>query len=90
MFGHRESEANGKSSTLAVAHCKAGKGLIKVNGKPLELVQPEILRFKVYEPVLILGVDKFGASTSPAPITPLPPPGGKIWKTEKRETEDMY
>jgi ribosomal protein S9 len=40
---------------------KAGKGLIKVNGKPLALVQPEILRFKVYEPVLILGVDKFGA-----------------------------
>ena len=24
-----------------------GKGLIKVNGKPLSLVQPEILRFKV-------------------------------------------
>jgi hypothetical protein len=24
-----------------------GKGLIKVNGKPLNLVQPEILRFKV-------------------------------------------
>jgi small subunit ribosomal protein S16e len=34
--------------------------LIKVNGKPLALVQPEILRFKVYEPVLILGLDKFG------------------------------
>lgn len=26
---------------------QAGKGLIKVNGKPLSLVQPEILRFKV-------------------------------------------
>lgn len=24
-----------------------GKGLIKVNGQPLSLVQPEILRFKV-------------------------------------------
>jgi ribosomal protein S9 len=24
-----------------------GKGLVKVNGKPLSLVQPEILRFKV-------------------------------------------
>lgn len=24
-----------------------GKGLIRVNGKPLHLVQPEILRFKV-------------------------------------------
>jgi ribosomal protein S9 len=37
-----------------------GKGLVKVNGKPLSLVQPEILRFKVYEPLLILGLDKFG------------------------------
>lgn len=26
---------------------QAGKGLIKVNGKPLALVEPEILRFKV-------------------------------------------
>ncbi|TVY16296.1 40S ribosomal protein S16 [Lachnellula arida] len=38
---------------------KAGKGLVKVNGKPLNLVQPEILRFKVYEPLLVLGLDKF-------------------------------
>ena len=50
-----------KKTATAVAHCKAGKGLIKVNGQPLSLVQPEILRFKVYEPVLILGLDKFGA-----------------------------
>jgi small subunit ribosomal protein S16e len=40
---------------------KEGKGLIKVNGKPLTLMQPEILRFKLYEPILILGLDKFGA-----------------------------
>ncbi|KAH8879833.1 ribosomal protein S9 [Thozetella sp. PMI_491] len=32
-----------------------GIGLIKVNGRPLALVQPEILRFKVYEPILALG-----------------------------------
>lgn len=48
-----------KKTATAVAHCKQGKGLIKVNGRPLNLVQPEILRFKVYEPVLILGLDKF-------------------------------
>ncbi|KAK6067889.1 40S ribosomal protein S16 [Seiridium cupressi] len=30
-----------------------------VNGRPLNLVQPEILRFKLYEPVLIVGLDKF-------------------------------
>ncbi|KAI9750930.1 MAG: copper chaperone [Chaenotheca gracillima] len=48
-----------KKTATAVAHCKTGKGLIKVNGKPLSLVQPEILRFKVYEPLLIVGLDKF-------------------------------
>ncbi|CAD0097977.1 unnamed protein product, partial [Aureobasidium mustum] len=49
-----------KKTATAVAHCKQGQGLIKVNGQPISLVQPEILRFKVYEPVLILGLDKFG------------------------------
>lgn len=34
-----------------------GKGLIRVNGVPIHLVQPEILRYKVYEPVLIAGAD---------------------------------
>merc|ERR1712144_13246 len=48
-----------KKTATAVAHCKAGKGLVKVNGKPLNLVQPEILRFKVYEPLLIVGLEKF-------------------------------
>ncbi|KAM0797188.1 ribosomal protein S9/S16-domain-containing protein [Usnea florida] len=48
-----------KKTATAVAHCKAGKGLVKVNGKPLSLTQPEILRFKVYEPLLIVGLDKF-------------------------------
>ncbi|PQE12082.1 40S ribosomal S16 protein [Rutstroemia sp. NJR-2017a BVV2] len=37
----------------------AGKGLVKVNGKPLNLVQPEILRFKVYEPLLVVGLERF-------------------------------
>lgn len=49
-----------KKTATAVAHCKQGQGLIKVNGQPISLVQPEILRFKVYEPILILGLDKFG------------------------------
>ncbi|KAH8691219.1 putative 40S ribosomal protein S16 [Talaromyces proteolyticus] len=48
-----------KKTATAVAHCKQGKGLVKVNGQPLQLVKPEILRFKVYEPLLIVGLDKF-------------------------------
>jgi small subunit ribosomal protein S16e len=30
-----------------------------VNGSPINLVQPEILRFKIYEPVLVAGEDSF-------------------------------
>jgi small subunit ribosomal protein S16e len=30
-----------------------------LNGSPLELVQPEVLKFKVYEPLLVLGKDRF-------------------------------
>ncbi|KAJ1547229.1 40S ribosomal protein S16 [Cladochytrium tenue] len=48
-----------KKTATAVAHCKRGKGLLKLNGVPLELVQPEILKFKVYEPINILGKERF-------------------------------
>jgi small subunit ribosomal protein S16e len=48
-----------KRTATAVAIAKQGKGLIKVNGKPLQLVEPSILRFKVYEPLLVVGLDKF-------------------------------
>jgi len=48
-----------KKSATAVAYVTEGKGLIKINGQPLRLVEPEILRVKVYEPLLILGEDKF-------------------------------
>jgi ribosomal protein S9 len=33
--------------------------LIKLNGTPIELVRPEILRYKVFEPILLLGRAKF-------------------------------
>jgi len=44
---------------ILTGRTQAGKGLVKVNGKPLNLVQPEILRFKVYEPLLVAGLEKF-------------------------------
>ncbi|KAF8531031.1 40S ribosomal protein S16 [Gautieria morchelliformis] len=50
-----------KKTATAVAHAKEGKGLIRINGSPINLVRPEILRYKVYEPVLVLGEDKFEA-----------------------------
>ncbi|KAI9655031.1 MAG: 40S ribosomal protein S16 [Alyxoria varia] len=48
-----------KKTATAVALCKQGKGLVKFQGRPLSLVEPQALRFKVYEPILILGPDKF-------------------------------
>ena len=48
-----------KKTAVAVAHCTKGRGLIKVNGCPIELVQPEILRYKVFEPILLVGREKF-------------------------------
>lgn len=51
--------AHNQKTATAVAHCKRGSGLIKLNGSPLSLAQPEILRVKIYEPLLLLGQDKF-------------------------------
>merc|ERR1712000_96210 len=48
-----------KKTATAVASCKSGRGLVKVNGVPLELLRPEILRTKVTEPFYILGEDVF-------------------------------
>merc|ERR1711956_182563 len=36
-----------KKTANAVATCKSGKGLIKVNGKPLEQIEPKALQFKI-------------------------------------------
>merc|ERR1711972_1294181 len=44
-----------KKTATAVAHCKRGNGVIKVDGRPLELIEPRTLKFKLLEPVLLLG-----------------------------------
>ena len=46
-------------TATAVAHTKEGRGLIHVNGSPITTLQPEILRFKVYEAVLAAGEENF-------------------------------
>ncbi|MED6204494.1 40S ribosomal protein S16 [Stylosanthes scabra] len=48
-----------KKTAVAVTYCKRGRGLIKINGCPIELVEPEILRFKAFEPILLLGRQRF-------------------------------
>ena len=49
-----------KKNATAVAHVKEGTGaVIRVNGKSLSLLEPASLRMKVYEPIAILGANKF-------------------------------
>ena len=48
-----------KKNSTAVALCRAGKGVLKVNGVPIDVVEPEILRTKILEPVFLLGLERF-------------------------------
>jgi ribosomal protein S9 len=43
-----------QKTATAVAYCKNGRGLIKVNGRPLEHMQPEILRIKLQVGIRVL------------------------------------
>ena len=54
-----------KKTATAVAYAKRGKGLIKVNGRPLEQVEPKSLQFKLLEPVLLLGQDRYCLNIRP-------------------------
>lgn len=48
-----------KKNAVAVATVRAGKGVFRVNGSPVDLLEPQALRVKVMEPVLLLGLQKF-------------------------------
>ncbi|XP_014218406.1 40S ribosomal protein S16 [Copidosoma floridanum] len=48
-----------KKSATAVAYCKQGNGVMRVNGRPLELFEPRGLQYKLQEPILLLGKEKF-------------------------------
>ncbi|KAI5079472.1 hypothetical protein GOP47_0004951 [Adiantum capillus-veneris] len=48
-----------KKTVVVVCHCKRRRGLIKINGCPIELVELEILCYKAFEPVLLLGRNRF-------------------------------
>ena len=48
-----------KKNSTAVALCRPGKGVLKVNGVPIDLIEPKLLKDKVLEPILLIGLDKF-------------------------------
>eukprot|EP00445_Apocalathium_hangoei_P094798 CAMPEP_0204233768 /NCGR_PEP_ID=MMETSP0361-20130328/90461_1 /ASSEMBLY_ACC=CAM_ASM_000343 /TAXON_ID=268821 /ORGANISM="Scrippsiella Hangoei, Strain SHTV-5" /LENGTH=185 /DNA_ID=CAMNT_0051204417 /DNA_START=82 /DNA_END=637 /DNA_ORIENTATION=+ len=47
-----------KKTAVAVALVRTGSGQARLNGCPLHTVKPDILRVKVYEPLLLLGKDR--------------------------------
>ncbi len=48
--------ATGKrKEATARATIRKGHGLVRVNDRPLELVEPELARFKIREPLLMIG-----------------------------------
>lgn len=51
-----------KKNAVAVAVFRPGDGTIRVNGVPIDLVEPATLRLKVLEPILLLGQDRFSNS----------------------------
>ncbi|OAO12447.1 40S ribosomal protein S16, partial [Blastocystis sp. ATCC 50177/Nand II] len=48
-----------RKTAIAVAHCKYGHGVMKLNGQPIDVMQPECMRMKAIEPVLLLGAERF-------------------------------
>lgn len=48
-----------QKTATAVAYCKRGRGLLRVNGRPLEQIEPKVLQYKLQEPLLLLGKEKF-------------------------------
>lgn len=48
-----------QKTATAVAYCKRGHGVLRVNGRPLDLVEPRLLQYKLQEPILLLGKVKY-------------------------------
>ena len=60
MSDKKQVQTFGKKKTAtAVAICTQGSGSIRVNGKALGLLEPESLRIKAFEPILLVGGNKF-------------------------------
>ena len=48
-----------KKNATAVACVSDGHGLVRVNGKPIHLIEPESMRTKVFEPIFVVGGNRF-------------------------------
>ena len=48
-----------KKNAIANAVVQEGKGTITINRIPIQNIEPKTLRIKIFEPILLLGVDHF-------------------------------
>jgi small subunit ribosomal protein S16e len=48
-----------KKNAIANAVTQEGKGLITVNRIPIQNIEPKTLRIKIFEPILLLGINDF-------------------------------
>ena len=48
-----------KRNAIANAVIREGNGTITINRIPIHNIEPKTLRIKIFEPILILGVEKF-------------------------------
>merc|ERR1712130_78309 len=48
-----------KKTAVAVALVRTGNGNIRLNGCPIHTIKPDILRVKVYEPLMLLGKKQY-------------------------------
>ena len=44
-----------RKRSVARATLRKGSGVVKINSKPIELIEPEMLRLKIQEPLIIAG-----------------------------------
>ena len=46
-----------RKTSVARVTLREGKGRIRINNKPLELIKPELMRAKMMEPIILVGDD---------------------------------
>ena len=52
MAKNKVVNTSGKRKTaVARASVKKGKGLVRINSKPVQIYEPEIARYKIMEPI---------------------------------------
>ncbi|VEN54953.1 unnamed protein product [Callosobruchus maculatus] len=72
-----------KKTATAVAYCKRGRGVLRVNGRPLNQWEPKMLMDKLYEPIYLLGKDKFSSVDIRVRVN------GDVDEASKKELKDI-